>query len=105
MVTDISSSRVGEGIYKFQGNNAMFFFSTEGPDAGKAMQFASGPVECELTGPYWTPDGTTLFLSIQQPGEESPGLDKLTSHWPNLNGDPTPRPGVVAITGFSGWKR
>ena len=28
MVTDISSSRVGKGIYSFQGNNAMFFFPT-----------------------------------------------------------------------------
>jgi hypothetical protein len=105
MVTDISSSRVGTGIYKFQGNNAMFFFNTEGPNAGKAVQFASGPNECELTGPVWTPDGTTMFLSIQHPGEESEALDKLSSHWPNLNGDPIPRPGVVAITGFPGWKR
>jgi uncharacterized protein len=105
MVTDISSSRTGKGIYAFQGNNAMFFFATEGPNAGKAVQFASGPVECELTGPAWTPDGRTMFLAIQHPGEESSGLDKLTSHWPNLNGDPMPRPGVVAITGFPGWRR
>lgn len=104
MVTDISSSRVGKGIYRFQGNNAMFFFATEGPDAGKAYQFASGPVECEMTGPMWTPDGTTLFLAIQHPGEESPSLNELTSHWPNLNGDPLPRPGVIAITGFPGWR-
>ena len=105
MVTDISTSRIAKGIYKFQGNNAMFFFNTEGPNAGKAVQFASGPVESELTGPYWTPDGRTLFLSIQHPGEESTSLDKLTSHWPNLQGDPVPRPGVVAITGFPGWRR
>lgn len=105
MVTDISSSRVNSGIYKFQGNNAMFFFNTEGPDAGKAIQFASGPVHCEMTGPTWTPDGTTMFLSLQHPGEESTALDKLTSHWPNLGGDPMPRPGVVAITGFPGWKK
>jgi secreted PhoX family phosphatase len=105
MVTDISSSRTGRGIYKFQGNNGMFFFPTAGPDAGKAYQFASGPVECELTGPFWTPDGKTMFLSIQHPGEESTGMDKLTSHWPNLNGDPMPRPGVVAVTGFPGFPR
>ncbi|WP_043097217.1 PhoX family protein [Kallotenue papyrolyticum] len=104
MVTDISSSRAGKGIYRFHGNNAMFFFATEGPDAGKAYQFASGPVECEMTGPMWTPDGTTLFLAIQHPGEESPSLNELTSHWPNLNGDPLPRPGVIAITGFPGWR-
>lgn len=105
MVTDISSSRAGKGIYEFQGNNGLFFFATEGPNAGRAVQFASGPVECEMTGPMWTPDGRTMFLAIQHPGEESTSLDKLTSHWPNLNGDPMPRPGVVAITGFPGWPR
>ena len=105
MVTDISSSRVNRGIYSFQGNNAMFFFNTEGPNAGKAVQFASGPVECELTGPMWTPDGSTMFLAIQHPGEESESLEALSSHWPNLQGDPVPRPGVVAITGFPGWRR
>ncbi len=99
MVTDISSSRVGTGIYEFQQNNGLFFFRTEGPYAGVAYQFASGPVQCELTGPAWTPDGTTLFLSIQHPGEESESLDALSSHWPE-GGDTIPRPATVAITGF-----
>jgi uncharacterized protein len=105
MVSDISSSRAGKGIYDFAGNNGMFFFATEGPNAGKAYQFASGPVECELTGPFWTPDGRTMFLAVQHPGEESASVDELTSHWPNLNGDPLPRPGVVAVTGFPGFPR
>jgi secreted PhoX family phosphatase len=99
MVTDISTSRVGKGIYSFQGNNAMFFFRTSGPDAGVAYKFASGPVECELTGQAWTPDGTTMFLSVQHPGEESKSLSELTSHWPN-GGSDIPRPAVIAITGF-----
>lgn len=99
MVTDISSSRVGKGIYGFQGNNGLFFFRTSGPGAGVAYQFASGPNEAELTGPAWSPDGSTLFLSVQHPGEESPGLDKLTSHWP-LGGANRPLPATVAITGF-----
>ncbi|MDQ3389339.1 MAG: DUF839 domain-containing protein, partial [Gemmatimonadota bacterium] len=105
MVTDITSSRVGEpgSIYGFQGNNSMFFFATEGPDAGKAVHFASGPIDCELTGPFWTPDGKTLFLAVQHPGEESESLDALTSHWPAEDGRSVPRPGVVAVTGFPGW--
>jgi len=103
MVTDVSSSRIATGIYEFMGNNSMFFFPTVGPNAGRAYHFASGPNNAELTGPFWTPDGTTMFLAIQHPGEESESLTELTSHWPNLNGDPLPRPGVVAITGFPGW--
>jgi uncharacterized protein len=102
MVTDVSSSRQNQGIYTFQANNGLFFFRTEGPYAGVAYQFASGPVHCELTGPAWTPDGKTLFLSVQHPGEESPSLDELSSHWPD-GGDAIPRPATVAITGFPGW--
>jgi len=101
MVTDISTSRHNQGIYKFQANNGLFFFRTEGPHAGIAYQFASGPVHCELTGPAWTPDGKTLFLSIQHPGEESPSLEELSSNWPN-GGTEIPRPATVAITGFPG---
>jgi secreted PhoX family phosphatase len=104
MVTDISTSRHNKGIYAFHGNNALFFFHTEGPLAGYAYQFASGPVHSEMTGPTWTPDGKTLFLSVQHPGEESPSLDELTSHWPD-GGDAVPRPATVAITGFPGWSR
>ena len=46
-----------------------------------------------------------MFLAIQHPGEESEDFDQFTSHWPNLQGDPVPRPGVVAISGFPGWQR
>jgi secreted PhoX family phosphatase len=99
MVTDISSSRVNKGIYKFQGNNGLFYFRTTGADAGIAYQFASGPVECELTGLQWTPDGGTLFVSVQHPGEESKSVAELTSRWPN-GGSDVPRPAVVAVTGF-----
>jgi uncharacterized protein len=99
MVTDISTSSHNKGIYKFQGNNGLFFFRTEGPYAGIAYQFASGPIQCELTGPAWTPDGKTLFLSIQHPGELTEALEEPTSRWPN-GGDDKPRPATVAITGF-----
>ena len=102
MVTDISSSRHNKGIYKFQANNGLFFFRTEGPFAGIAYQFASGPVHCEMTGPAWTPDGKTLFLSVQHPGEESESLEALSSHWPN-GGNELPLPATVAISGFPGW--
>ncbi len=99
MVTDISTSRQNKGIYAFQGNNALFFFHTTGPLAGHAFQFASGPVESELTGLSWTPDGQTMFLSIQHPGERSTSLEELTSNWPNSAGE-VPQPATVAITGF-----
>ncbi len=42
-----------------------------GISGGHVFQFASGPVQAEPTGPASTPDGKTLFLAIQHPGEES----------------------------------
>jgi secreted PhoX family phosphatase len=101
MVTDISTSSHNKGIFAFQGNNGLFFFRTEGPYAGVAYQFASGPVQCELTGPAWTPDGKTLFLSVQHPGELTESLDEPTSRWP-FGGEDKPRPATIAITGFPG---
>jgi secreted PhoX family phosphatase len=59
--------------------------------------FLACPTGAELTGPCFTPDGKTLFVSIQHPGEDSENLDKLTSHWPDF-GDSLPRPTVLAIT-------
>ncbi len=55
-----------------------------------AFQSASGPVESELTVPFFTPDGSTLFISVQHPGEEAKDVNEPTSTWPV----------VVAITGF-----
>lgn len=99
-VTDISSSKLNSGIFKHFANNGMFVIPTIGDHIGEAFQFASAPIEAELTGPSFTPNETTLFLSIQHPGEETEDLKKPTSMWPHRKGDTIPRPGVVAITGF-----
>ncbi len=99
VVCDISSSKLGEGIYKPFGNNGVYVVPTRGDAAGDAFQFASGPVDCEVTGPCFSEDGKTLFLAVQHPGEESASLDQLTSHWPD-GGKAIPRPAVVAIRGF-----
>ena len=69
-------------------------------EVGVAYQFASGPVEAEMTGPSFTPDETTLFLAVQHPGENSKEGQKPTSMWPHRKGDTMPKPSVIAITGF-----
>ncbi len=53
-----------------------------------------------MTGPFFTPNEQTLFLSIQHPGELTTDLAKPTSMWPHRSGDTIPRCGVVAISGF-----
>ena len=105
VVCDMSTEMIGSSpkkrsrVYEPFGNNGLFVVPTRGENAGEAFQFASGPVESELTGPWFSEDGKTLFLSVQHPGEESESLTDLTSHWPR-GGKEMPRPSVVAIRGF-----
>ncbi|MFB9327296.1 PhoX family phosphatase [Paenibacillus aurantiacus] len=100
VVTDISSSSQNKGVHKSFMNNGLFVIPTSGSAKGKALQFASAPVESELTGPFFTPDESTLFLSVQHPGENTTDLSKPTSLWPHRSGDKIARCGVVAISGF-----
>ncbi|GAA4719886.1 DUF839 domain-containing protein [Brevibacillus fulvus] len=99
VVTDISSGSMNSGIYESFGNNGVFFLPTSGQDKGHVAQFASAPVGAEMTGPWFTPDEKTLFLSVQHPGENLTVYDQPTSHWPK-GGKQMPLPGVVAIRGF-----
>lgn len=74
-------------------NDSLYAVATAGPDRGVTKRFLSGPVGCEICGPEFAPDGRTLFVNIQHPGEGS-GLENPSSRWPH--GD-IPRPSLVAI--------
>ena len=98
MVTDMSSDKHNQGIYSSFKNNGVFVMrGANDAVQGEPVQFASGPVESEMTGPAFTPDGKTMFLAIQHPGEETESKDEPTSTWPH-DGDNVPKPSVVAIT-------
>ncbi len=96
--SDISGSKMNKGEYEIYKNNGLYVVPVFGRDAGLVVQVASAPTDAELTGPFFSPDGKTLFLSVQHPGERSPNLQELTSHWPN-GGDEIPKSAVVAVTG------
>lgn len=100
IVTDISTSSMHKGVHTNFMNNGLFVVPTHGPGKAKAMQFASAPIDSELTGPFFTPDERTLFLSVQHPGENTTDLSKPTSTWPHRKGEVMARCGVVAISGF-----
>lgn len=96
--TDISGSKINKAPYEKFKNNGLFVVLRSGKQAGQVIQIASGPIDSELTGPYFSEDGKTLFLCVQHPGETSKSLDNLTSHWP-LGGDELPIPALVQISG------
>jgi uncharacterized protein len=101
VINDFSSDKVNAGIYTTFKNNGAFVMPSGidgGVSGGDVFQFASGPVQAELTGPAFTPDGRTLFLAVQHPGEESETPDNPTSTWP---GGDEPKSALVGITGFA----
>lgn len=98
MCNDISGSKLGKDPYVPFGNNGLFYIPLSGPHAGRPMQVMSAPNGAELTGPHFAPDGKTLFLSVQHPGERHHDKDYRDSHWPD-GGDKPPAPCVVQIHG------
>lgn len=100
MTSDIasnSSGGVAEPYAPFK-NNSLYVIPRFGKEAGNVIRVASAPKDAELTGPWFSPDGKTLFLSVQHPGEQTRDLNHPTSKWP-FDEDNIPKPAVVAITG------
>ena len=112
--------RVGDG-----GTKTLNYTKTDGSTltittrAGKApttntlKRFLVGPVDCEITGATETPDGKTVFVNIQHPGESITAANVANpaaylSHWPGNAGygpggaNARPRSATVAITKSDG---
>jgi hypothetical protein len=65
-------------------------------------RFLVGPKQCEITGIDSTPDGRSLFVNIQHPGEDG-GPSNITSNWPANQGGTVatgsrPRSATIVIT-------
>lgn len=74
--TDMSGSQQASGPF---GANQML---AANPLTGEIKRFMAGPNDQETTGVVSTPDGKTLFVNFQHPGDRSlPG--SFTSNWPD----------------------
>ena len=121
IVTDRSMKSAAGDVF---GNNSCWWVPRDG---GSALCFATGPMECELTGVCLDQEESSLFLAVQHPGEVhgarvSGGIEfqshqlvdregasfqqlrqvPLGSNWPAQAPGRPPRPGVVAIHRASG---
>jgi hypothetical protein len=76
---------VGDGATRTV-SNTLGGTGTQATRVGKApgtalKRFLVGPKGCEITGIDSTPDGRTLFVNIQHPGEGGSAAN-ITSNWP-----------------------
>lgn len=53
------------------------------PTTRETRRFLTGPRNCEVTGVTMTPDGRTMFVGIQHPGEDATAANPIQfSNWP-----------------------
>jgi len=96
---DMSTSAIGKGELARLGNNQMLACD---PATGEVRRFLTGPVGCELAGCSFTPDGRSMFISVQHPGEtpserSDPAQPTRFSTWPEGPGASRPRSAIVVI--------
>jgi secreted PhoX family phosphatase len=98
--TDVSTSVLGRNEYANLGNNMMLCAN---PDTKEIRRFLVGPPGCEVTGVITTPDGKSMFVNLQHPGEPSserndPTRPEAVSSWPYSQGyGPKGRPRSATI--------
>ena len=121
-IVEEGKTLTGKDMLGIYGNNSLWQIQREGKAAGEAKMFAYGPMECELTGPFFNEDSTALFIAAQHPGERNGTRKEMASetrefemkttdgktffqkrdvpvgsNWPGKTADAPPKPSVVVI--------
>ena len=76
-----------DGMNDFDLADGIFGVDTDGPGRGLPKALFCAPTGAEVTGPAFTPDGRTMFVSVQHPAENSETIEKLTTRWPDFEED------------------
>ena len=102
--TDAHATQMYKGEFANIGNNQMLACD---PATGETRRFLTGPTNCEVTGCTFTPDGKTVFISIQHPGEtpsdrSDPQEPAKFSNWPDFKPGGRPRSSTVVIRKLDG---
>jgi uncharacterized protein len=105
----VQTDQAGDGLGDWVNIGANSMVCAD-PATGSTKRFLTGPPDCEVTGVHMTPDGKTMFVGVQHPGEGSTAANPTaTSNWPasqwSVASDGVtplpggrPRSGIVVIT-------
>ena len=78
----VQTDQVGDGSGDFTniGGNMMVCAD---PNTGVTRRFLTGPNQCEVTGVTMSPDGKTMWVGIQHPGDDATAANPTQfSNWP-----------------------
>ncbi len=97
--TDMGPAAMNKGEMLRIGNNQMLACDLA---SGEMRRFLVGPVNCEITGLAFAPDGRTMFVNVQHPGEtpserSEPAEPRRFSNWPDFNPVGRPRSATVVV--------
>ncbi|WP_250459388.1 PhoX family protein [Microbulbifer litoralis] len=87
-----------DGCEDFGFHDGLWAMATEGEARAAPKHFFGCPRGAEVCGPEFTPDGSTLFVSVQHPADGGKStFDRPMHRWPDNDPALPPRPSVLAI--------
>jgi secreted PhoX family phosphatase len=107
---DLPKGEIPKGISA----DGIWALETQGERRGTGRMFFRCPIGAEMCGPRFTPDGQTMFVAVQHPGDDScdnwplfgrkSTFEDPGTRWPDFKEGMPPRPSVMVVTKKSGGR-